>query len=70
MGPWIFAGSSATMDSIPLSQPTTLESKLPGEEVSFGVSSHVPPMLPYVPGPNLHPPPATPGPREHPGHEA
>jgi hypothetical protein len=58
------AGSGATTDYIPLSQPTDIEFIIPKTEVYFGVPPPLPPTLLSVPGPNALPPPAIPGPTD------
>jgi hypothetical protein len=63
-GSGALAGSGASTDFIPLSQPTTIEFIIPQSEVFFGVPLPLPPTLVSIPGPNALPPPAFPGPTD------
>ena len=63
-GSGTLAGSGATTDYIPLSQPTNIEFIIPKSEVFFGVAPPLPQTLVSIPGPNALPPPANPGPTD------
>ena len=63
-GSGTLAGSGATTDYIPLSQPTNIEFIIPKTEVYFGVPPPLPSTLLSIPGPNALPPPAFPGPTD------